>query len=457
MTSGDRVPFLDLAGLHAELRPELAATALRVLGSERVLLGPELDSFEHRWAAATGAGHAVGVGSGLDALVLGLRALGIGPGDEVMVPSHTFVATWLAVVQVGGTPVPVDVSPATGLWDVDAVAAAVGPATRALVPVHLYGHPVDLGPLMDLASDHDLRVLDDAAQAHGARLGGRPLGALAHATAWSFYPGKNLGALGDGGALTTDDPAVADRVRSLRNYGSTTKYVHDEIGYNSRLDELQAAFLSVKLTRLEEFNARRVAVAQRYDEALAGLGLDLPGTAPGTDPVWHLYVVRSPHRDALRDHLAAHGIETGIHYPVPPHRQPAFAGTALADVRLPVAERLAREVLSLPMGPHLTEEHQERVVAAVASFRPSGVRQALTDCRCPVRGTSDGCVPGCLRGDHRCTGCPRTPFPACSRTSSATSRSWTWSGTAPPMGISRVCCAAPPSPAPTPGGARSGC
>lgn len=373
MTSGldtRVVPFLDLQELHAGMAGELDAAAARVLRSERVLLGPELAAFEHAWAAAVGAAQAVGVGSGLDALSLGLRALGIGPGDEVLVPAHTFVATWLAVVHVGAVPVPVDVSPVTGLWEAGTVAAAVGPRTRALLPVHLYGHPVDLDPLMELAAWHDLRVLDDAAQAHGARLRDRPVGALAHATAWSFYPGKNLGALGDGGAVTTSDPRVADRLRSLRNYGSTEKYVHDEVGWNSRLDELQAAFLGVKLPRLAQHNAHRAAVARRYQEKLAGLDLALPATAEGALPAWHLYVVRSPHRDALRAHLAAHGVETGVHYPVPVHRQPAFAGTPLQTASLPVAEALAREVLSLPMGPTLTEAQQDQVVDAVRSFRP---------------------------------------------------------------------------------------
>ncbi len=359
------VPFLDLAAAHAEQRDELEAAALGVLRSDRVLLGPALATFEGEWAAAVGARHAVGVNSGLDALVLGLRALGLGPGDEVLVPSHTFVATWLAVVHVGCVPVPVDVSPVTGLWDVGTVAAAVGPRTRALLPVHLYGHPVDLDALMDLARAHGLLVLDDAAQAHGARLAGRPVGALAHATAWSFYPGKNLGALGDGGAVTTDDPELAARLRSLRNYGSSEKYVHEEIGWNSRLDEVQAAMLSVKLRRLAEYNARRTAVAHRYEEELAGTGLELPRTAAGTDPVWHLYVVRTPARDRLRAVLTAAGVETGVHYPTPPHRQRAFAGTAPARTDLPVADRLATEVLSLPMGPHLTEQQQDRVIEAV--------------------------------------------------------------------------------------------
>ncbi len=365
-----RVPFLDLQALHADLRPELAEAALRVLDGERVLLGPELEAFEAEWAAAVGARHAVGVGSGLDALSLGLRALGVGPGDEVVVPSHTFVATWLAVVQAGATPVPVDVDPSTGAWDPAAVEAAVGPRTRALVPVHLYGHPVDLDPLLDVARRHGLAVLDDAAQAHGARYRGRPVGGLATATAWSFYPGKNLGALGDGGAVTTSDPEVARRLRSLRNYGSTRKYVHDEVGWNSRLDEVQAALLRVKLRHLDAHNARRAAVARRYAEGLAGCGLTLPATADRTSPVWHLYVVRTPHRDALQRHLTAHGVETGVHYPVPPHRQGAFAGTPLAEAHLPGAEVLAGEVLSLPMGPHLTASSQDVVIDAVRSFRP---------------------------------------------------------------------------------------
>ncbi|MEU2348205.1 DegT/DnrJ/EryC1/StrS family aminotransferase [Modestobacter sp. NPDC049651] len=365
-----RVPFLDLRAAHAEVREELAEAALRVIDSERVLLGPELAAFEDRWGATTGAAHAVGVNSGLDALVLGLRALGVGPGDEVLVPAHTFVATWLAVAHVGAVPVPVDNEPGTGAWSADAVEAAVGPRTRALLPVHLYGHPADLAGLTAVAERYGLVVLDDAAQAHGARYRGRPVGGLTHATAWSFYPGKNLGALGDGGAVTTQDPEVAQRLRSLRNYGSTQKYVHDEIGWNSRLDELQAALLSVKLRRLAEWNARRAEVARRYDAGLAGTDLVLPVTDAGTEPVWHLYVVRTPERDALRDHLAAAGVETLVHYPLPPHRQRAFAGTPLAAAHLPVADQLAGEVLSLPMGPHLTPSEQDAVIDAVRSFRP---------------------------------------------------------------------------------------
>jgi dTDP-3-amino-3,4,6-trideoxy-alpha-D-glucose transaminase len=365
-----RVPLLDLAALHEELDQELAEAALRVMRSGRVLLGPELSAFESAWAETVDARFAVGVGSGLDALSLGLRALGVRPGDEVLVPSHTFIATWLAVLHVGAVPVPVDVSASTGLWEIDALEAAIGSRTRAVIPVHLYGHPVDLDPINALAERHGLLVLDDAAQAHGARYRGRPVGGLTHATAWSFYPGKNLGALGDGGAVTTSDPQVAVRLRSLRNYGSTEKYLHDEVGYNSRLDDMQAALLSVKLRRLEEFNDRRTRLARRYDEALAGLDLRLPSTAEWATPVWHLYVVRTPHRDALRAHLAAHGVEAGVHYPVPPHLQPAFADTPFADASLPAAEVLAREVLSLPMGPHLPAGAQDHVIESIRSFQP---------------------------------------------------------------------------------------
>ncbi len=250
------VPFLDLQAQHTELAADLDAAALRVLHSDRLVLGPEVEGFEHAWAASAGVRHAVGVASGLDALTLALRAVGVGPGDEVVVPAHTFVATWLSVVHAGAVPVPVDADRVTGGWDPAAVAAAVTPRTAALVPVHLYGHPVDLGPLLALADRYGLAVVDDAAQAHGARLDGLPVGSGARATAWSFYPGKNLGALGDGGAVTTDDPQLAERVRSLRNYGSTTKYRHDEIGWNSRLDEVQAALLSVKLRHLAAWNAR---------------------------------------------------------------------------------------------------------------------------------------------------------------------------------------------------------
>jgi dTDP-3-amino-3,4,6-trideoxy-alpha-D-glucose transaminase len=359
------VPFLDLRAAHSELHEPLVEATERVLASGRYVLGDELERFESEFAAHAGARHCVGVGSGLDALRLSLAARGLGPGDEVIVPGQTFVATWLAVSSLGARPVPADVDPETHLVDPDRVAAAIGPRTRAIVGVDLYGHPYDRDSIGAIAREHGLWVLADAAQAHGARYRGEPLGAFADASAWSFYPGKNLGAIGDAGALTTDDGELAGAVRRLRNYGSEEKYVHLEQGVNSRLDEVQAAMLRVKLGRLDEWNARRRSVAARYLQALAGASVELPPVDPFVDPSWHLFVVRSPDRDALRARLAARGVETGIHYPRPPHRQPAYAGTPAARAKLPIADRAAREVLSLPIGPHLRPDQVERVIEAV--------------------------------------------------------------------------------------------
>ena len=364
--AGTRVPFLELLPATRELRHELDAAIARVLDSGWYLLGEELDAFEAAWAAHTGHAHCVAVGSGLDALQLVLEARGIGPGDEVIVPGQTFIATWLAVTAVGAQPVPVDVDTAYHSLDPDAAASAVTDRTAAIVPVDLYGHPSDLAALRALADRHGLLLLDDAAQAHGARLHGRPVATYADAAAWSFYPGKNLGALGDAGAVTTDDAALADHVRRLRNYGSARRYEHVEIGHNSRLDELQAAVLRVKLGALEEWNARRAAIARRY---LAGLsGVTLPAVRAGAEPSWHLFAIRCERRDALRAHLEAAGVQTLIHYPVPPHRQGAYAGTPAARARVPVADDIAATVLSLPIGPQLTGEDVERVIEAVADF-----------------------------------------------------------------------------------------
>jgi dTDP-3-amino-3,4,6-trideoxy-alpha-D-glucose transaminase len=366
--AGTRVPFLELAPATRELRPELDAAIARVLDSGWYLLGEELDAFEAAWAAHTGQAHCVAVGSGLDALQLVLEAHDIGPGDEVIVPGQTFIATWLAVTAVGARPVPVDVDAAHHSLDPDAAAAAVTASTAAILPVDLYGHPSDLAALRALADRHGLLLLDDAAQAHGTRLHGRPVATFAHAAAWSFYPGKNLGALSDAGAVTTDDAALAERVRRLRNYGSARRYEHVERGHNSRLDELQAAVLHVKLGVLEEWNGRRAAVAARYLAGLAVADVTLPAVREGAEPSWHLFAIRSDRRDALRAHLEAAGVQTLIHYPVPPHRQGAYAGTPLAEARLPVAERIAETVLSLPMGPHLSTAEADRVIEAVASF-----------------------------------------------------------------------------------------
>jgi dTDP-4-amino-4,6-dideoxygalactose transaminase len=357
-----QVPFLDLRAINAELEDELAQAMTRVLQSGHYVLGAEVAGFEAAWAAYTGARHCVTVGSGLDALALALDAAGVGPGDEVIVPAHTFVATWLAVTRIGAVPVGADVDPGTGLLDPAAAAAAITPRTRAIVPVHLYGQTADMDVLAQLATRHGLAVVDDAAQAHGAGHRGRRVGALGTATTWSFYPGKNLGALGDGGAVTTDDDALAQRLRMLRNYGSQEKYVHAIAGTNSRLDELQAAILSVKLEHLDEANARRSALAHRYRDRLGPLALDV---MPWSTHAWHLFVVRHPDRDALRRHLDAHGIQTLVHYPIPPHRQGAYAGHRGV---FPVADALAGEVLSLPLGPHLRPDDVERVSDAVVGF-----------------------------------------------------------------------------------------
>lgn len=399
------VRFLDLVP-PAALRDEIEGALLRVARSGRYLLGPELGAFEDEFAAFAGARHCVAVGSGLDALTLALRARGIGPGDEVLVPGQTFVATWLAVTAAGASVVPVDVAPGTHLMDVDAACAAIGPRTAAIVPVDLYGHPAPHPELRALCDAHGLWLLDDAAQAHGARLHGRPVGSWADAAAWSFYPGKNLGAMGDGGAVTTDDADLARRLRRLRNYGSEQKYVHLEAGANSRLDELQAAVLRVRLRALPAANAHRAAVATAYGRGLADLAatgrVGPPVVAPGAEPSHHLHVLRSPHRDALRDALDRQGVPTLVHYPTPPARQPAFAGLAAARAPLPEADRAAAEVLSLPMGPHLTADEVGRVVAAV--------RRAVVAVDAGCRAVEGGHRPAGHRDtpDHHATGV-RTP------------------------------------------------
>jgi dTDP-4-amino-4,6-dideoxygalactose transaminase len=372
VASPARVPFLDLGASTAELADEIGAAAARVLGSGWYILGPEVDAFERAFADYVGVRHCVGVGSGLDALHLALLAMGIGPGDEVIVPSNTYIATWLAVSRTGARPVPVEPDPQTANLDPDRLAFARTRRTRAVLPVHLYGLPAAMDAIRAFAAHHDLRVLEDAAQAHGARRRGRSVGGLGDAGAWSFYPSKNLGALGDGGAVTTDDRRLAERLRSLRNYGSRAKYVHAERGLNSRLDELQAAILAVKLPHLEEWNARRARLAAIYLDGLADIGLGLPATPADCEHAWHVFAVRSPQRDALAAHLAAHGIGTLMHYPVPPHLQEAYADLGLRAGDLPIAEAMAAETLSLPMGPQMTAADAERVVEVVRGFRAGG-------------------------------------------------------------------------------------
>ena len=359
------IPFLDLKSINLAQRAELVAAFERVLDSGWYIMGEELKAFEAEYADYCGAQHCVGVANGLDALVLALRALDIGPGDEVIVPSNTYIATWLAPSHVGATPVPVEPVPGTFNIDPARIESAITPRTKAIMPVHLYGQPADLDPVLVIARRHRLKVIEDGAQAHGARYAGRRLGAHGDAVAWSFYPGKNLGALGDGGAVTTNDPGVADRLRTLRNYGSRVKYHNEIIGANSRLDELQAALLRPKLRTLDAFNAHRAVLAQRYLQGLAGTSLELPEIAAFADPVWHLFVVRHPRRDALAQGLAQAGIGSVIHYPIAPHLQPAYASLGIPAGALPISEKLHAQVLSLPIGPTQTLAQTDDVIAAV--------------------------------------------------------------------------------------------
>ncbi len=362
------VPFLDLKAVYAELKDEIDTAIARVAASGWYIGGPEVERFEGAYAEYCGAAHCVGVANGLDALHLALRAMDIGPGDEVIVSTNTFIATWLAVSMVGATPVPVEPDPDTHNLDPALIEAAITPRTRALMPTHLYGQPADLDPMLDLARKHGLRVIEDAAQAHGARYKGQRIGAHGDAVTWSFYPGKNLGAMGDGGAVTTNDPQIADRIRTLGNYGSSKKYVNDVQGVNSRLDPLQAAILAVKLRHLDAWNARRAAIAGRYTDRLAQTGLVLPHVPNWADPAWHLFVVQSPKRADLADSLAAAGVQTLVHYPIPPHLQRAYAAMNLSAGTFPIAERLAEEVLSLPIGPHLDSTGAEKVTRAVLAW-----------------------------------------------------------------------------------------
>lgn len=365
MADAVTIPFLDLQPGYQASRTAIDAALARVAASGWFLLGRELGDFEQAWARHCGTAHAAGVANGLDALHLSLLALGVGEGDEVIVPSNTYIATWLAVSQCGATPVPVEPDPLTFNLDPARVEAAITPRTKALLPVHLYGQPADMDALMALAGQRGLAVLDDCAQAHGARYRGRPVGGLAHVSAWSFYPGKNLGAMGDGGGVSSDDAGLIERVKVLRNYGSRIKYHNEVKGFNSRLDEIQAAVLSAKLPQLEAATAARRAIAAQLLQGLAGSALQLPVVPDWAEPAWHLFVVRHPERDALQARLAARGIGTLIHYPVPPHLQPAYAELGHAAGDFPVSEAMHREVLSLPLWPGMSEAQVEQVIAAV--------------------------------------------------------------------------------------------
>lgn len=359
------IPFLDLKAPYLELKAEIDEAIARVVNSGCFIGGAEVEQFEAEYARYCGASHAVGLASGLDALQLALRAMDVGPGDEVIVPSNTYIATWLAVTHCGATPVPVEPDAETFNMDPEKLEAAITRQTKVVLPVHLYGQPADMDPILRMARKHGLRVIEDAAQAHGARYKGKRVGAHGDAVAWSFYPAKNLGAMGDGGAVTTNDDRIADCLRVLRNYGSRVKYVNEVRGYNSRLDPLQAAILRVKLAHLDEWNERRRRVAEIYRRGLAGGVLTLPHVPEWAEPVWHLFVVQHPSRDLLQERLAASGTASLIHYPIPPHRQQAYSHLGWGEGAFPVAERLAARVFSLPMGPHLKAVEADAVIDQV--------------------------------------------------------------------------------------------
>lgn len=360
------VPFLDLKRLHEEISQPLEVAFKRVLDSGWFITGKEVEAFEAEFARYCEVEHCVGLGNGLDAIHLLLRAYGIGPGDEVLVPSNTFIATWLAVSQCGATPVPVEPDANTHNINPDALDAAITLRTKAIIPVHLYGQPADMDKINSIAKQHNLIVIEDAAQAQGARYKGSRVGGLGHAAATSFYPGKNLGALGDAGAILTNDPVIAEKVRLLRNYGSQIKYKHDVTGYNTRLDEMQAAFLRVKLPILDEWNIRRREIATLYSTLLKGVNVGLPHIPDFAEPVWHLYVIRTNQRDALKIYLETHDISTVIHYPIPPHLQACY--TDFKGIELPIAEALAEEVLSLPMSPTMSNGEVEYVSETIANY-----------------------------------------------------------------------------------------
>lgn len=364
-----RVPYLDLKAVNAEIQTELDRAYAQVTDSGWFILGKAVQAFEEAFAAYLGVKHCVGVGNGLEALHLILRAYGIGPGDEVIVPSNTYIATWLAVTYAGAQPIPVEPDPRGYNLNPDRIEAALTKNTRAILPVHLYGQPADMDPIMQVAEKHNLVVIEDAAQAHGARYNGRLCGGLGHAAGFSFYPGKNLGALGDAGAVTTNDDTLAEKIRSLRNYGSAKKYYNDVLGFNSRLDELQAAFLSVKLPYLEEWNARRAIIADLYTRALSQIPeLTVPYVPDWSVHVWHIYPLCCRRRDELQAHLEREGIGTLIHYPVPPHLSDAYASLGYAAGQFPIAEAIAQTELSLPISPVMTLDEAEMVIQAVEAF-----------------------------------------------------------------------------------------
>lgn len=363
-----RVPFVDLVTQHAELQAEIEEAAASVMRRASFILGPDVSGFEEEFATYCGADHAIGVDSGTSALELILRAYEIGPGDEVITVANTFVATALAIAFTGATPVLVDIDPETYTMDPALLEEAITPRTRAIMPVHLYGQPADMDPILTIAEKHGLLVIEDACQAHGAEYKGRRAGSIGHAAGFSFYPSKNLGAYGDGGMIVTSDDAVAEAVKMLRNYGTSQKYKHEIIGYNRRLDTVHAAVLRVKLRHLDDWNAARRSHAKLYNELLTDARVSLPVVADYALPVWHLYVIRVADRVGLQDYLNQRNISSGIHYPIPVHLQPAFEYLGYVQGRFPITEKYAEQIVSLPMYPELSSEMIEYAVGAIKEY-----------------------------------------------------------------------------------------
>jgi dTDP-4-amino-4,6-dideoxygalactose transaminase len=365
-----KVPFLDLNAVYSEIKNELDEAYARVMSSGWYILGAEVEAFETEFAEYCGARHCIGVANGLDALHLILRGYRIGAGDEVIVPANTYIATWLAVSYAGATPVAVEPDSETYNLDPRKIEAAITPRTRAIMPVHLYGQPAEMDSINEIAGKYNLKVIEDAAQAQGARYKNRPAGSLSDAAGFSFYPGKNLGAFGDAGAIVTDDDELADELRVLRNYGSRVKYYNEVKGFNSRLDPLQAAFLSVKLKHLDRWNTARQRMARKYIEALSDCSkIVLPVLQEEAESVWHLFVVQCAGRAGLQNFLKQRGVETLIHYPVPPHLSQAYAADFAEKPDFPITEKLAETVLSLPISPHLTEAESDEVIAALRKYQ----------------------------------------------------------------------------------------
>ncbi len=359
------IPLVDLNAQYKSLALEVDDAVMRVLRSGRFVLGPEVEAFESEFAAYCGADFGIGVDSGTSALHLALRAAGVGPGDEVITVPFTFIATVSAIAYTGATPVLVDIDPISLTMDVDQFEAAITPRTRAVLPVHLYGHPADMRPILEIAERHGLVVIEDAAQAHGAEYGGRRAGSLGHIACFSFYPSKNLGAFGDGGALTTSDPVYARRLRGLRNWAAEQPYCHETLAFNNRLDEIQAAVLRVKLRRLDTWNALRRGHAAHYLRLLSDAGVGLPAGREGVADVFHIFAIRVQRRAALQARLSERGISTGVHYPVPVHLQPAFRNLGYERGSFPISECAANEVLSLPMYPELEPAAIRRIAESV--------------------------------------------------------------------------------------------